>query len=52
VAVWVTGSFGRLAQNLCNRCIQEVRGIGWTVRYQIEGDNPPPLAAEVTTGGK
>lgn len=30
---------------LCNRCIQEVRGEGWTVRYQLEGDNPAPVEA-------
>jgi hypothetical protein len=24
-----------------------LRGIGWKVRYQIEGDNPPPLPDEL-----
>lgn len=47
VACWVSGEFGRNAMTLCNRCIQELRGIGWNVRYQLEGDNPPPLPNEL-----
>ena len=43
VACWVKGSFGRQPMKLCNGCIQALRAIGWNVRYQIEGDNPPPL---------
>jgi hypothetical protein len=43
VACWISGSFGRSPKVLCQRCIGELRTIGWNVRYQIEGDNPPPL---------
>lgn len=44
-AVWavVKGEFTSSVQLLCNPCIIELRGKGWNVRYQIEGDNPPPL---------
>lgn len=44
---WVSGEFGRQAMVLCNPHIKELRDKGWTVRYQIEGDNPPPLADEL-----
>jgi len=49
-AVWVTGEFGRMPAILCNQCIDAVRHIGWKVRYQIEGDNPPPLAQDTIPG--
>lgn len=49
VACWVKGEFGRSPMNLCNGCIRELRVMGWDVRYQIEGDNPPPLEGELTT---
>jgi len=39
-ACWVSGSFGRQAMVLCLSCQDELRAVGWTVRYQIEGDNP------------
>jgi len=42
-AVWVGGEFGRSAHVLCGPCINELRRIGWKVRYQIEGDNPIDL---------
>jgi hypothetical protein len=54
VPCWVSGSFGRLAKRLCNRCIKEVRDKGWTVRYQLESDapaEPPPIGQEVQNNG-
>lgn len=39
---WVVGEFGRSARVLCADCIKRLRAEGWTVRYQLEGDNPPP----------
>lgn len=44
---WVSGEFSRIALVLCNAHITELRKCGWKVRYQIEGDNPPPLADEL-----
>jgi hypothetical protein len=52
VACWVTGEFGRMPMCLCNPCIMILRGIGWKVRYQIEGDNPPPLPNELMGDAK
>jgi len=37
---------------LCNPCIEALRKLGWKVRYQIEGDNPPPLPGKPTWEGK
>lgn len=47
VACWYIGEFGRMPMVLCNKHVIELRAKGWKVRYQIEGDNPPPLADEL-----
>lgn len=47
-AAWVKGEFGRSPMNLCLPCVTALRGIGWNVRWQIEGDNPPPLESDLT----
>lgn len=47
---WVSGDFGRLGMVLCNPHMLTLRKRGWKVRYQIEGDKPPPLPDELLHG--
>jgi hypothetical protein len=49
VHCWVVGEFGRQNNVLCQNCILDLRAVGWTVRYQLEGDNPQAVSSGQTS---
>lgn len=50
VHVNVFGEFGTQVKVMCNECKTRLTKMGWKIRFQLEGDNPPEQSREIMPG--